>query len=161
MATEIDGFAVLAAVAREPALFSAAEKEVNLAAGKILTTQIKDKQLTLADFSAIGKAVGETSLRHALDGLKDTDLKAMRKRFDPNLAPDPTYVADVVRGHLKDLAFEIVKPMPKAKVERARARPAPKNTPPKPSAEVEKAPAPRRRRNALGSKAMATTDGDK
>ncbi|OYX67852.1 MAG: hypothetical protein B7Y95_21970 [Rhizobiales bacterium 32-66-11] len=181
MATEIDGFAVLAAVARNAAAFAAAEKEVNLAAGKILTSQLKAKDLTAAGLRAVGDAVGETALLHAFDGLKDSDLNSLKKRVDPHLAADAAADGKAARVHLLSLALGRILPqvpapkLPKTtkpkKGKAAEKTAAVKSTPEQP-VPSEKAPAapktsaapkapPKRRGTGIGSKSMAATEDDK
>lgn len=176
MAAEIDGFAVLAAVARHAKAFAAAEKDVNLAAGKILTSQLKAKDLTIEALRAVGDAVGETALLHAFDGLKDSDLNSLKKRVDPHLPVGMATDGGAARVHLISLALgrsvpqapasKPAKPPKPVKPTKGKAGKATDTQPAEQIASAPKAPPaektpPKRRRGGLGSKAMAATEDDK
>ncbi|MFG1462860.1 hypothetical protein V5F77_08140 [Xanthobacter sp. DSM 24535] len=160
----------MAAVARQAKVFAAAEKEVNLAAGKILNAQLKAKDLTIESLRAVGDAVGETALLHAFDGLKDSDLTGLKKRVDPHLPVGVATDGGAARVHLLGLALGRSVPQPpapkpskpaKGKAAKAIEKDAAEKVPPAPKAPAaEKAP-PKRRRGGIGSKAMAATEDDK
>ncbi|AWB23030.1 hypothetical protein DA075_20725 [Methylobacterium currus] len=181
MALEIDGLAVLCAIAEAPEAFPAIRSDVTKAAHALVTKQLKAKTLDLAGLRAVREALGPQPLALIVDGLKDAEVKALVTRLDkhhPDLKDGP---AVTHRRHLMALAADldpVAAPAAKPKPAKAPAKgtakgtatpkpaaKAPVDTPAEPSAAPEPAPPPAKARipargktgpaDALASAAMA------
>ncbi|TNC15156.1 hypothetical protein FF100_06240 [Methylobacterium terricola] len=120
MALEIDGLAVLCAIAEAPEAFPAIRSDVTKAAHALVTKQLKAKTLDLAGLRAVRNALGPQPLALIVDGLKDAEVKALATRLDkhhPDLKDGP---AVAHRRHLMALAADRDPVAPPA----ARAKPA-------------------------------------
>ena len=104
MALEIDGLAVLCAIAEAPEAFPAIRGDVTKAAHALVTKQLKAKTLDLSGLRAVHNALGPQPLALIVDGLKDAEVKALVTRLDkhhPDLKDGP---AVAHRRHLMALA---------------------------------------------------------
>ena len=125
MALEIDGLAVLCAIAEAPEAFPAIRSDVTKAAHALVTKQLKAKTLDLAGLRAVREALGPQPLALIVDGLKDAEVKALVTRLDkhhPDLKDGP---AVLHRRHLLALAADldpVAAPAAKAKPAKAPAR---------------------------------------
>lgn len=140
MALEIDGLAVLCAIAEAPAAFPAIRSDVTKAAHALVTKQLKAKTLDLPGLRAVREALGPQPLALIVDGLKDAEVKALVTRLDkhhPDLKDGP---AVLHRRHLMALAADldpVAAPAAKAKPAKgaakapAKAKPAAKAVPEK------------------------------
>ncbi len=140
MALEIDGLAVLCAIAEAPEAFPAIRSDVTKAAHALVTKQLKAKTLDLAGLRAVREALGPQPLALIVDGLKDAEVKALVTRLDkhhPDLKDGP---AVAHRRHLMALAADldpVAAPAAKPKSAKgpakgpARAKPAAKAVPEK------------------------------
>ncbi|MCF4128266.1 hypothetical protein [Methylobacterium sp. SyP6R] len=107
MALEIDGLAVLCAIAEAPEAFPAIRSDVTKAAHALVTKQLKAKTLDLAGLRAVREALGPQPLALIVDGLKDAEVKALVTRLDkhhPDLKDGP---AVAHRRHLMALAADL------------------------------------------------------
>ncbi|MGX7709116.1 hypothetical protein [Methylobacterium sp. Gmos1] len=171
MALEIDGLAVLCAIAEAPEAFPAIRSDVTKAAHALVTKQLKAKTLDLAGLRAVREALGPQPLALIVDGLKDAEVKALVTRLDkhhPDLKDGP---AVAHRRHLMAIAANLdpvpapaAKPKPAKAPAKAPAKPKPAaraaNTAPAGSApEPVPSPAPARARApARGKPASAPAD---
>lgn len=147
MALEIDGLAVLCAIAEAPEAFPAIRSDVTKAAHALVTKQLKAKTLDLAGLRAVREALGPQPLALIVDGLKDAEVKALVTRLDkhhPDLKDGP---AVAHRRHLMALAAAldpVAPPAAKPKPAKApKAKPAAKAAPriaPEPNKEPAKEP---------------------
>lgn len=125
MALEIDGLAVLCAIAEAPEAFPAIRSDVTKAAHALVTKQLKAKFLDLPGLRAVREALGPQPLALIVDGLKDAEVKALATRLDkhhPELKDGP---AVLHRRHLMALAgtlAPVAAPAPKPKPVKATAR---------------------------------------
>lgn len=125
MALEIDGLAVLCAIAEAPEAFPAIRSDVTKAAHALVTKQLKAKSLDLPGLRAVREALGPQPLALIVDGLKDAEVKALATRLDkhhPELKDGP---AVLHRRHLMALAgtlAPVAAPAPKPKPVKATAR---------------------------------------
>ena len=141
MALEIDGLAVLCAIAEAPEAFPAIRSDVTKAAHALVTKQLKAKTLDLPGLRAVREALGPQPLALIVDGLKDAEVKALVTRLDkhhPDLKDGP---AVLHRRHLMALAADLdpvavpaAKPKPAKGAAKApaKAKPAAKALPEKP-----------------------------
>ncbi|TGE02449.1 hypothetical protein [Methylobacterium nonmethylotrophicum] len=107
MALEIDGLAVLCAIAEAPEAFPAIRGDVTKAAHALVTKQLKAKSLDLAGLRAVRNALGPQPLALIVDGLKDAEVKALVTRLDkhhPDLKDGPALAH---RRHLMALAADL------------------------------------------------------
>lgn len=122
MALEIDGLAVLCAIAEAPEAFPAIRSDVTKAAHALVTKQLKAKTLDLVGLRAVREALGPQPLALIVDGLKDAEVKALVTRLDkhhPDLKDGP---AVLHRRHLMALAADLDPvPAPAAKPKPAKA----------------------------------------
>lgn len=144
MALEIDGLAVLCAIAEAPEAFPAIRSDVTKAAHALVTKQLKAKTLDLAGLRAVREALGPQPLALIVDGLKDAEVKALVTRLDkhhPDLKDGP---AVLHRRHLMALAADLdpvaapaAKPKPAKAPAKAKptAKPAAKVLPEKAASE--------------------------
>jgi hypothetical protein len=133
MAIELDGFAVLRAIAAHESAFAAARPEIVKFAKSIVAQRLKDKETGLAQLREIFAALGAESFALIVDETPDAQLKSILARLDKNWAEIKTAEDEQLRGHLRDLAAGGVEPAQAAK--RAAKKPA------KPAAEVKPAEA--------------------
>ncbi|WP_279358545.1 hypothetical protein [Methylobacterium indicum] len=132
MALEIDGLAVLCAIAEAPEAFPAIRSDVTKAAHALVTKQLKAKTLDLPGLRAVREALGPQPLALIVDGLKDAEVKALATRLDkhhPDLkdAPAVTHRRHLMAlaGTLAPVSAPAVKPKAKAPARpRAGAKPA-------------------------------------
>lgn len=82
MAIDIDGYAVLGAIARERRAFSAIQNEVSKAARSLVVKQLKEKSLTLQKLQAISGAIQHESLVLILDLMSDAEIKSLLTKVD-------------------------------------------------------------------------------
>jgi hypothetical protein len=132
MALEIDGLAVLCAIAEAPEAFPAIRSDVTKAAHALVTKQLKAKTLDLAGLRAVREALGPQPLALIVDGLKDAEVKALVTRLDkhhPDLKDGP---AVAHRRHLMAIAADLdpvaaptAKPKPVKAPAKAPAKPKP------------------------------------
>ncbi|AWN47312.1 hypothetical protein DK419_14130 [Methylobacterium terrae] len=124
MALEIDGLAVLCAIAEAPEAFPAIRSDVTKAAHALVTKQLKAKTLDLAGLRAVREALGPQPLALIVDGLKDAEVKALVTRLDkhhPDLKDGP---AVIHRRHLMALAADLDAVGPPAAKPKAAKAPA-------------------------------------
>lgn len=122
MALEIDGLAVLCAIAEAPEAFPAIRSDVTKAAHALVTKQLKARSLDLPGLRAVREALGPQPLALIVDGLKDAEVKALATRLDkhhPELKDGP---AVLHRRHLMALAGTLAPvPAPAAKPKPVKA----------------------------------------
>ncbi|QRE72851.1 hypothetical protein [Methylobacterium aquaticum] len=142
MALEIDGLAVLCAIAEAPAAFPAIRSDVTKAAHALVTKQLKAKTLDLPGLRAVREALGPQPLALIVDGLKDAEVKALVTRLDkhhPDLKDGP---AVLHRRHLMALAADldpVAAPAAKAKPAKGAAKAPAKAKPAAKAVQQEKA----------------------
>jgi len=139
MALEIDGLAVLCAIAEAPEAFPAIRGDVTKAAHALVTKQLKAKSLDLAALRAVRNALGPQPLALIVDGLKDAEVKALVTRLDKHNPEIKDGAAVAHRRHLMALASDQDPAAAPAAAPREAAK-APAKAPavkaPKPAAEA-------------------------
>ncbi len=83
MSMEVNGAAILQAIATAPADFALNEGQLNTLAVTTLLARLKDKAMTLAQVRAAREAVGPHDFDLMLDFVATKDLVALAKRLDP------------------------------------------------------------------------------
>lgn len=114
MPIEIDGYAVLGAIARHPKVFAALRPEVIKTARSFVSKQLKDKALTHDVLVAIATALGAEALDLILDTLSDAEIKALLGKVDKLNAAIKTSPAPEQRKLLADLAHGDTRPAAKS-----------------------------------------------
>jgi hypothetical protein len=114
MAMEVNGAAILAALARTPGAFAIGESQVNALAVAMLLGRLKDKTVGLEQVRSIARTIGAHDFRLALDHLPPKEAAALSKRLDAKnpelkLAPESWH-----REHIWTLADGAIEPVPMA-----------------------------------------------
>jgi hypothetical protein len=158
MALEIDGLAILCAIAEAPQAFPAIRQEVNKVAQALVTKQLKAAGLTVAALRAVREALGSQPLALVVDGLKDAEVKTLVTRLDKHHPDLKTGKPADQRRHLLALASG-TDPVPKPAKAPAAPRAARAKAPAADKAPAaEKSPAraaPKAPAHPLDSAAMA------
>lgn len=100
MALEIDGLAILCAIAETPQAFPAIRQDVNKAAQALVTKQIKARGLTVAGLRQVQAALGPQPFALIVDGMKDAEVKTLAVRLDRH---DPDLKAAKPTDHRRRL----------------------------------------------------------
>jgi ABC-type phosphate/phosphonate transport system substrate-binding protein len=131
MALEINGTAILIAIANSPAAFALSESQVNDLALNTLLSRFKDKSLGLGNIRSIMGSIGTHDLALALDHLPAKDVIALSKRTDPKHPEIKTTEESWHRNQILKLAEGTIEPASAA----AKAVRAPKV--PKPASKAK------------------------
>jgi hypothetical protein len=141
MAIDIDGYAVLGAIAQKPDVFPAIKSEVSKVARMLVVKQLKDKTMSAAGLQIVGDAVGLDSFDLILDLMTDAEVKTLLGKVDKLNAEAKAAAPQSQRKHVSDLAHNRAEPAVKqskpAKPKEPRTT-KPKETKPK-AAPVERA----------------------
>ncbi|MGY2053012.1 hypothetical protein [Methylobacterium sp. JK268] len=86
MALEIDGLAILCAIAEAPEAFPAIRADVAKAARILATKQLKARDMTLEGLRQMQAALGSQPLALLVEGLSDAEVRGLAARFDPHNA---------------------------------------------------------------------------
>ena len=131
MATDIDGFAVLGAIASNPLLFQAARADAVKAARAMAVKQIKLRTLVLDQLRRIRDALGGDSFALIVDGLKDAEVKSLAVRLDRNNPDVKAMDGAGQRRHLLQLCTDRDPAQAAATVKRSRSSKPPRKAPEK------------------------------
>ena len=142
MALDIDGYAVLAALARSPEAFPDLRAEVAKTGRTLVVKQFKAKTLPLAGLRRIRDVLGAESFSLIVDGMTDAEVKGVLTRLDRHHPALKTASKDWLLGRIRGLAGG-EEPADKPKVAKAEKKP-PAAAKPKPQ-------------RALGSRPFAAT----
>jgi hypothetical protein len=104
MALDIDGYAVLGAIATVPEVFADIRPDIARTARALVVRQLKDKALPLARLRLIRRALGAETFALILDGMTDAEIKAIVARLDRHNATLKTASAAWYRTWLEGLA---------------------------------------------------------
>lgn len=140
MALDVDGYAVLQALASAPEAFPDIRAEVPKAARALVVKQMKARTLRVPGLRVIREVVGFEAFALIADGMSDAEVKAVVTRLDPH---HPTLKEATPGWHRRRLAALAAGEAPVRKGEAA--------PPEKPLAPAQTAPAER----ALGSRPFA------
>lgn len=128
MAIDIDGYAVLGAIAHKPELFPAVKGEVSKVARTLVVKQLKDKGTSIAALRSVGTAIGSDSFDLIVDLMTDAEVKALLGKVDKLNAEAKSYAPPIQRKHVSDLAHGRAEPTTKAikatKLKEPKAKPA-------------------------------------
>jgi hypothetical protein len=131
MAIDIDGYAVLGAIARDRQAFPEIQSDVSKTARALVVKQLKAKTLTLAQLEAMAAAIGHETIDLILDMMADTEIKSLFGKIDKYSPDVKAGTAHAQRKSVSDLAKGLATPTTKAVV--AKPAKAPRQT--KPSVE--------------------------
>ena len=104
MAMEVDGAAILAAIAKSPTDFSMDIGQINALALATLLARLKDKALKLPHVRSLARAVGSHDFGLALDHMPAKDVTALIKRLDSKHPDLRTADAEWHKGQIIRLA---------------------------------------------------------
>lgn len=121
MALEIDALATLRVIAAHHDIFSSIRSEVSKAQGAfiqklraLLVKQIKSSASDIGALKEIRKALGNETFDLVVDGMKDTDIKAIVAKADKHHPEQKTANSNWRRQHLVALVTGAAQPSPKA-----------------------------------------------
>lgn len=141
MAIDIDGYAVLGAIAQKPDVFPAIKGEVSKVARMLVVKQLKERTMSLAGLRNVGETVGFESFDLILDLMTDPEVKSLLGKVDKLNVEAKAAAPQSQRKHVSDLAHKRAEPAAKqskpAKPKEPKAT-KPKEQKPKP-APVERA----------------------
>lgn len=104
MALDVDGFAVLQAIAARPDAFPDIRAEVAKAGRALVVKQLKAKGLTLPGLRRVRDSLGAEPFTLVVDGLTDAEAKSLVMKLDQHHPDLKTAPADWPRRHLAALA---------------------------------------------------------
>jgi hypothetical protein len=113
MTLDIDGFAVLKAIADHPSAFSAIEAEARKTARALIIKQVKHKTADLTKVRDIFNLLGGRNFSLVVDAFPDAQIKALVTRFDKNHPDAKTETSQWRRQHLVALLNGSREPIPK------------------------------------------------
>jgi hypothetical protein len=122
MTLDIDGFAVLKAIADHPSAFSAIEAEARKTARALIIKQVKHKTADLTKVRDIFNLLGGRTFRLVVDAFPDAQIKTLVTRFDKNHPDLKTETSQWRRQHLVALLDGSREPAPKAASKKAPAK---------------------------------------
>jgi hypothetical protein len=82
MALEFDGFEAWRAIAESPGTFASLRTDAAKSARAALVKYLKTKTLGIPELRAARKALGKDLFRLLIDGMKDSEVKALVTRLD-------------------------------------------------------------------------------
>lgn len=110
MAIDVDGIAVLRAIADHPLAFPDVAAEINEAARTFVIKQLKSKTTTLERLRLMHQAIGGEALLLILDGLADSASSALVKKLDKENPDIKTASSDWLRRRIAELASGAAEP---------------------------------------------------
>ncbi len=113
MAIDIDGLAVLHAIAATPQIFPDAATEINTFARNCVSGQLKSKTTTFERLQNIYRAIGGEAFALILDGQTDSASAALVKKFDRDNPDIKTAPPDWLRRRIAELASGAAAPATK------------------------------------------------
>ena len=124
MAIDVDGFAVLGAMATNASVFAAVESEVRKTACALVLKQLKAKATTLANMREIYSAVGADDLFMILDRAPDAQIKTMLTNIDKHNPSVKSENSLWRRQHLNALLSGAAEPAVKPPAAAKKSRPS-------------------------------------
>ena len=113
MAIDIDGLAVLRAIAATPRIFPDAATEINNFARKLVSGQLKPATINLERLRDIYSVIGYEAFPLILDGHEDKASAALVKKLDKDNPEFKTASPVWCRKRLADLASGVAQPAAK------------------------------------------------
>lgn len=84
MALDVDGYAVLQAMASAPEAFPDIRSEIPKAARALVVKQLKARSLRVASLRLIREVLGSETLALIADGMSEAEVKGLVTRLDPH-----------------------------------------------------------------------------
>jgi hypothetical protein len=127
MAIDIDGLAVIQAIAATPLLFQDASSEINSFARKFVCGQLKPATINLQRLRDINRAIGSDAFVLILDGQTDSASAALVKKLDKDNPDIKTAPPEWLRRRIAELASgaqpgSLPSPRPRKKPSPPRSR---------------------------------------
>lgn len=104
MALDVDGYAVLGAIARAPDAFPDLRAELAKTARTLVVKQLKAKGLTLDGLRRVHGSLGAEPFALVVDGLTEAEARSLVTRVDKHYPDAKTAPLDALRRHLAALA---------------------------------------------------------
>jgi hypothetical protein len=79
MTMEVDGAAILMALAKDPSAFSMTKTQIDALATSAIMSKLKEKGLSLASLRAIATALGDQDFRFLISSMPAKEAKALAK----------------------------------------------------------------------------------
>jgi hypothetical protein len=114
MTLDIDGFAILKAIAGHPSTFSDVESEARKTARALIIKQVKHKTTDLKKAREIFNLLGSSAFRLVVDGFPDAQIKTLVARLDKSHPDLKTETSPWRRQHLIALLDGSREPIPRA-----------------------------------------------
>jgi len=163
MALDIDGFAVLRAIATHESTFAEIAAEAKEIARKLVVTQVKHKSTDLARMREIHLALGNENFALILDGLPDAQIATLLTKVDKHRSEIKTESAQWLRQHLNGLLDGSANPVDKASATKKQVGKPPASDK-KPTKKAVSAPDPTTERlsyRSAGLQRQRTSRGEK
>ena len=126
MAIDIDGYAVLGAIARKPEAFLAIKNEVSKVARTLVVKQLKEKALPVQGLREIADAIDHEAFGLVLDMMTDAEINSLVGKIDKSNVEAKGETPQWQRKHLLELANGTVLPAVKKAVTKAPPKAKPK-----------------------------------
>lgn len=145
MPLDIDGYAVLGAIARKPDAFPAIKNDVSKISRTLVVKQLKEKSLSLDMARDVVAAIGDDAFDMILEPMTDAEIKALLSKIDKFDVDTRKESAQIQRKHISQL----VKGEKAPAIKQTQAKAPKVKAPPK-----EKAPLKAKVERAANSRAM-------
>lgn len=125
MAIDIDGYAVLGAIARKPDSFPAIKNEVSKVARTLVVKQLKEKSTAVGVIRSICSAIDAEAFDLILDLMTDAEIKSLINKVDKLNTEAKSESPQWQRKHVSELAQSHVEPAVKralANTEKPKAK---------------------------------------
>ncbi len=110
MALTLDGYDVLRKIGTSPTIFPALKTELAKNAEALIKKQLKDKNLDLMGFRALGNVLGEETVALVLELSKPAEVKSLAKKIDKHWVAAVGNEGLSARRRMLDLAFGRTEP---------------------------------------------------
>lgn len=104
MALDVDGFALLRAIARSPDVYPDIRAEAAKVGRALVVRQLKARTLSLRGLREIHDSLGADAFGLVIDGLTDAEVRNLVLRFDRHHPADKATQAGGLRRHLAGIA---------------------------------------------------------
>lgn len=129
MAIDVDGFAVLGAIAQSPQRFALIEADIDKAARSLLVKLLKAKGLALQPLRDVHDAVGAATFSLVLDGMSDAEMRSLVAKVDKHCPELKAMSAATLRRRTIELATGADAAQKSVRAAAPKRSPPPKGSP--------------------------------